>query len=584
MALRNKIKSLLNKDDDNIGVEAPISVDESGDIVPQDSGDELLSHVNRLSREQVVMFEKKSSQTEKIADNALQDVIIPFPNFEPVDFANGYNWDAKNKKYGKSYQLYLQSLRVINDLTIRYEETAEAKYLRKSQDIIESWMEYMFSEPENEMLWYDHPTANRAQLIMQFMYHAKDKVEYDVPKYMEVLDRHAKVLSNPDIYNFNNHGLMMDRTLLVLGTFLNRDDLFEKGFGRATETFWYNFSAQGVHLENSPDYHQMVVDMYKEIQEYLELSNRSFSDFIIRYIDKADEYFDILVKPDGHLPAIGDSSNTSYPLNNKKYINFNDFESGMNIIQRDGAAPFYLTFITGYTTRVHKHLDDLSITLNYNKKDFFVDPGKFNYSKSPIRRYMMRAPAHSTIFFREKDIKYKRTNENRFTREVRNTGYYHGQAFSLVSGLNESFSESRKLERVLISFNKYDLVFILDKAYGMQEELIQNFNLHEDVKIDSKSDGTVLTHDETSITLKQFEQNELNIIKGEDEEAIAKNTVGFGKSTDTYQLQYSTLTEKGRRFDFVTAINMGGHKMEAPIFYDAHMEVIIEGEHFRINY
>src|SRR5699024_10808572 len=91
-------------------------------------------------------------------------------------------------------------------------------------------------------------------------------------------------------------------------------------------------------------------------------------------------------------------------------------EAGISVIQNNNNNPMFMTFICGYSTMVHKHKDDLSITLNYNNKDFLVDPGKYNYSSSPIRKYITSKEAHSSFYLKNYDYQLKR--DNRYTRKV----------------------------------------------------------------------------------------------------------------------------------------------------------------------
>lgn len=540
-------------------------------------------HFLNFSKEELFLFEKKSKHTFNIANNALENFIIPFPNFEAANFNNGFNWEIRNKKFGKSYQLYIQSLRVINDLLIAFENTNNNDYLLKSKEIIDSWIEYKNTQPNNNMIWYDHPAANRAQLIVQFLYFAARNLDIDYSTYIETLEDHLKVLKDDSIYNFNNHGLMMDKTLFVLGIALDRKDAFEHGLRRATETFWYNFSSNAIHLENSPEYHAMVTDIYRELQEFISNYNYSFSEYILEYLKQSDEYFDILVKPNGYLPQIGDSISKPHSLVNKKYKNLNDYESGMNILQRGGDKPVYITFIAGYSTQVHKHFDDLSITLNYNGHDFLVDPGKFNYSRSPLRNYVKSAKAHSTPFFSE--YKYTRSNENRFTRAVRTLGYYHFEDYSIVSGVNESFSENTFIKRTIILLNHHDIVMVMDSTRSAETtKIIQNFNLDESVNISrTDKDDYILENKGVEISISQFISSRSEIINGENEEERAKNTVGFGKLTDTKQIQFHGESYSKERMNFITLINLNHHNITKFEKDNSSIEMLVDQHSYHIN-
>src|SRR5699024_2535644 len=148
-----------------------------------------------------------------------------------------------------------------------------------------------------KMVWYDHPTANRTQVLIQYLYLIQDTdIEVDYDLFRAVLNKHAEVLSNDDIYINNNHGLMMDKSLMVLGHVLNEQKYFLKGYYRSIDTFLYSFSTKGSHLENSPEYHNMVVRMYEELQKYLVNNNKSYNENVLGVLEIAKSYLNIIVK------------------------------------------------------------------------------------------------------------------------------------------------------------------------------------------------------------------------------------------------------------------------------------------------
>ncbi|CDZ99677.1 Heparinase II/III-like protein [Jeotgalicoccus saudimassiliensis] len=542
----------------------------------------LHEHIKSLPEELIRSFENHNKDKKVKVDNVLNNVIQVWPNLPDIKFSSTFNWDEQDDKSGNTFQLYLQSLRFLNDLIVIYYEENDDLVLNKIYEISSSWIEYARLKPNNDMIWYDHPTAVRAQILIQFMYIViKKNIDINLDKYFNILESHIDVLTDSKNYNFNNHGLMMDRSLLLIGNFLNRKDLMTTGISRSTEAFWYNYSSKGIHLENSPEYHLLVTKLYKKIQKYLELSSLSYSEHILSYLEKADNYFNVLVRPDGYLPPIGDSSEIKYDLSNKHYEHLNDGELGLNIYQRNNEIPLYLTFISGYSSRVHKHLDDLSITLNYNFKNYLVDPGKYNYSSSPIRKYMMRETSHSTLFF--KKYKYKRTNENRFTRKVRTNGYYHGENFSILSGINESFNNGVKLERKVIVFKHYDLIVLIDKGHiEKPSTLIQNFNLHQDVLVKKGRNEALLRNKGDSVKIQQFLNTNLKLIKGEDEKVIAKNTLKTGKEINTKQLQFSKLSSNDD-FDFITALNLKNYSIDIKVVKNKMLKILIDNEEFNIS-
>lgn len=497
-----------------------------------------------------------ADRTKNISNRAIENIIIPFPGFDEVSFDEKI-WNViKKSKYGQSYTLYIHTLRVCVELLLQFEHTNEKKYYEKAREIIFSWLDFSKFETDNKMVWYDHTTANRTQVIIHFIYVSEkigEVIDYDL--FASTLRKHAEVLMNDDIHNLNNHGLMMDRALMILGNVLKDESYKQKGIFRAVNTFWFSFSHNGIHLENSPQYHNMVLRMYEEIEEYLNTRNESLGKPIVEYMKLAKEYSAFIVRPNRRIASLGDSSN-GFKKIKKQYKNIYDREAGISIIQHEEPTPFFLTFICGYSTKVHKHKDDLSITLNYNKEDFFVDPGPYNYSKHKIRKYMTSKEAHSSFYLTDFDYSIKESN--RYTRKITLESYFENDDFCMVKGSHHDYNGSHaKLSRDIINFKESDLIIILDdvKTSVTKHKLkfTQNFNLDKNIIIEEKQDRVILTNKNQSLTLQQFNEfNSLNIIKGDKEKPIAVNTTGFGKATETKQLQYKTETID--KSVFITAI------------------------------
>ena len=495
---------------------------------------------------------KRTRHTEHIAVQALNNQIIPFPNFQSVAYNQEIWTTKKQEKYGNSYQLYIHSLRVCAELILEYEKTLNIDYLLKVKDIIEAWINFSKKKINPKMLWTDHPTSNRVQVIVHFLYYANiNNIKYNKKTYKNILLKHAYILSDPKNYRNYNHGIMMDRALLVLGNILNKKELYKLGYYRAIDTFWHSFSSQGIHLENSPEYHNMVVKMYNEIERYLNQYNDSFGRNIIGYLKMAQEYPKIMMKNDKTLPSIGDSGRGKYKYT-KQYKNIFDIEAGISLLQNE-QMKMYLTYICGYSTDTHKHKDDLSITFNYQGKDFFVDPGKYNYSKSEIRKYIVSEKAHSS--FMPLNSNYTIKYSNRFDRKVALTNYLETPEYTLVKGEHKDFdNEKLILKRTLIMSEKLPLFIIIDESEGNESlDYIQRYNLHEDVVITNQFNNEIhLKNEDTEITIQQFTPSKSKVKKGSIEEAVAVNAVSFGKVKETSQIQFERNTDKDNIF--ITAI------------------------------
>lgn len=496
------------------------------------------------------LFEVKKRK-QSIAKYALNNKIVPFPGFNSTSF-NDKIWTVKkSEKYGNSYTLYLHSLRVTVELMLAYEATKEIEYFNKAEEIINSWIKHSQTDDDNPMIWYDHTTANRTQALIHYLYLADElNRDIDEEKWISLLKKHSEIMSNDEIYKFNNHGLMMDRSLMILGYILDDKSSITKGKSRAVNTFWYSFSSQGIHLENSPQYHTMVVRMYNEIEAYLNKKDDSLGEHVVNYLKLAKEYIPLVTKPNQRLSSIGDSGSDKQPRE-KQYKNIYDREAGISILQYKDPTPFFVTFIAGYSSRVHKHKDDLSITLNYKEKDFFVDPGKYSYTRNKTRTYITSPSAHSTFYLQ--DFNYNIHLENRYNRKIVFEGYDDNKTYTLVKGRHGDYTGcSSELTRTVIQLKGYPVLILLDNLDTDNKNplnLVQKFNLASTVKIEKGDSSYRLISDGEEMIVRQYlETNDKGIIKGDKSKPVAVNSAGFAKVKETNQLVFKKSTTESNVF------------------------------------
>lgn len=496
--------------------------------------------LNVSSKDLLKLFTKRSNTVE-IANMALNNKIVPFNDFDAVTF-NTDMWETfKSEKYGNTYQLYIQSLRICVHLLLVYESSREDKYFDKASEIINSWLKYSLVETNNKMVWYDHPTASRVHVITHFVYLAKKhKKKFNEKQVIKSLKIHAEILLSDDNYKMNNHGVMVDRSLLLLGNVLEDPYIFNKAYGRIKKNYWHNFSLKGVHLENSPDYHVMVLKMFKDISKYLKKHDMGLGKDIDEHMNKSESYQNYVLKPSMSFPTIGD---TEYRKRNIKkiYNNIYDPEAGLCIVQSNIRKPIYLSFVCGYSSKVHKHKDDLSITLNYNEDDFIFDPGKYNYGKNKIRQYLTSKEAHSAFYLQEKDYDIKNENAN-----IKFNQYYETKDYVHVVGKHSDYNDtSIVLTRHIIQFKEELLIIIIDQASNYDENhmFVQNYNIPKNINIVQKDELVFLISKKDKIIMRQENFNTDTLVKNSNEskpEAIA--SYNFNEISECKQIQFKNYT------------------------------------------
>ncbi|MBS4223365.1 alginate lyase family protein [Bacillus sp. FJAT-49682] len=352
----------------------------------------------------------------------------------------------------------------------------------------------------------------------------------------------------------------MDRALIQSGVvfeYEQSDNWINKGLFRLKDNFYHSYSSRGIHLENSSEYHLVVQNHFISIEDFLNKYNLSLGSEIVDIFEQIEDYYSYILKPDGFLPTIGDSSRKKINNKNKKYTSLLDLDAGIAILQsKNNSNPkrsTWMSFVCGYSTLTHKHLDDLSITLFYNGDDIFVDSGKHSYGSSPARGYVRSAKAHNTIVINDKN--YKLPKPKIAKDKITITDYASNQIYYFVKGRNFAY-EGVSIERSLIFF-KPDVCIILDRIMnGQSQKVSQIFNLGPSTSVIQKDiNHTIIKAPNSHIHIEQLNgADELVVHKGNKDKPYAVISEQFSKLTETHQLEYIV---NGDKVFFLTVIRMG---------------------------
>ncbi|MBS3679336.1 heparinase II/III family protein [Ornithinibacillus massiliensis] len=534
----------------------------------------LTQHNNQFDYYQEIPIEKLIKTTKishksiEIADGILQNEFFFLGNLEKIQFGTEIDWNYQHSNAANTYQLYIQTLNVISYLCDAFVETKETIYLYKAYTLLLDWILYIKTDKhENLYKWVDHTVANRTLNIIYFFNLSKNEINIDESIIADILIQHGHFLYDDKNYVKNNHGIMVDRSLLVLSVFLNNHDesprWFEKAKLRVRDAFLRDFSFQGVHLENSPAYHKMVKTMFEKIQGFLIEHNLTLGDDISEKLKMTKNYLKYILKPNGYLPTIGDTALSK--LNVKKtFKSFHDSEAGITIMQsknKNDLDSTWLSFICGYGSKTHKHRDDLSINLYYKGEDILVDSGQYNYDLyDKYRQYILSPQSHSTIIQKNKNYKIKPPHENKEL--IKTVNYSSNSLYDYVKGIHKGY-DGFSLERSIIFF-KPDIILIYDKAISNEVRIFQqNFNLAPHIEVLSKNREKVVCNSSNSkIVFKQFiKTGQVQQFNGDRETPRAVISEKFGKIIDNTQIVFST---KGSNVKFLTAIllDKGEKKLE----------------------
>lgn len=495
---------------------------------------------------------KLSKEREKV-EAFLNQKLIVRKGFAPINIEKGINWDYQHKNNANTYQTYLHGLGIVTDLLKVSMNDNRTDLLIFARDIIIDW-ETKNPITKKGYVWKEHPVSTRINNIVEFQEATSDiKIPEDV--FSRILKTHCDYLYDEKNYKSNNHGLMMDYALLNASRFITnkkeKNMYIDKAIYRVKYLLLRDFSRRGVHLENSPEYHRLVLNLIKKIETVLKKNKRNLGKDETELISLAHEYKQYIIQPNNKYPLIGDTGNI-YDKNIKKiYSDFVDYESGIAILQNKNTKNLerstMLTFKSGYHKLTHKHKDDLSYSFYIDGQELLVDSGKYSYNtKDPIRKHLYSPKGHNTIFIENKT--YKLENPMRDQRKMKISRYINKPKYKMVTGINSLYTNSNLTRYNILTKNNFNIVVdrIISKG---DENIYQIFNLNEDAVVKEIDTRTyeILFNNEVFV-IKTFEHYNTSI-KSEVRDGFISRE--FNKYNENKQVVFNQTSDNAT---FITAV------------------------------
>lgn len=531
---------------------------------------------------------KQSPQRiETYAQNWISGVVdLGYDNLDKIPYSiDCIQWDdLPLTKNNNTFLLYFYGLRGIYLLAHSFRFTKKKEYIEYSLKILDSYYKYITSDVQkNRMVNNDHALSERIENIV-YLYtcikHSDYTFEIDEEMFDFLIDDAIHKLLDPKIYQKNhNHGLIADKALLI-GLYFsgNQDDKINFVVKRLHEQVIYGFDNDGVHKENSFDYHVAMLDLLIGCEQALAVMN--YNDFQLgSFINNAKKFCIYALKPNGARPLFGDSkgwsghrppSISSYSNDQLKYVLSGAqtgekptelstiFSSGylffrQHFNHKDFAAATWVSLRCGYSTRVHKHRDDMSLCLYSKGIDIFIDPGMYNFLyRHPMRDYMESMAAHTTVGI--KDCQYSIASGN-------------GRKFKILYQKNtESYDyaicsshvyQNTSIYRHIYYIRNYNIIIIHDEIYSLSNNtFVQYFHLGPELTVD-KDNHTYILHNKNNtckIYMHQMTPIETSRMLFADQTTPwSYLSTGFGSVLPTYSLEY---TQSGNKVDFITCIDI----------------------------
>lgn len=323
-------------------------------------------------------------------------------------------------------RLDFHALRWAVDLFDAFDATQDRDYLCAGVSLVRQWIRECLDCEDAGNVWSDHATALRAIVLCQAWCRGRLAKLLDTEAAGELLEtasRHARKLALECFYRpDHDHGVTQAYGQLALGLcFGHAPDApawVAQGLARLERQMEDNVSTEGILKEHSPYYQLYVLQQFYYAYEFGRRAGVSFSP---RYVARLSQMAAAAIgsmKPDGTLPAFGDTSKSSAividPLSILSSLEktalaadakrgvwmdggYAVFRSAPDSTERAIDERFLMVRFANFPMP-HLHDDLLSFEFYAYGDDLIVDSGgPFQYGHPARTGYFTRVAAHNTV-------------------------------------------------------------------------------------------------------------------------------------------------------------------------------------------
>jgi hypothetical protein len=326
---------------------------------------------------------------------------------------------------------------VVN-LLAAYGRTKNPVYLERAKEITARWIAECLYIEQPRRVWDDHVTALRVIALCKLWVACRGdhgSTSEFLSELLSAIVRHANKLAHPKFYRArHNHGVTQAYALLAVGLFFpvhpHASKWVELACTRIEAQMAENVSEEGMHCEHSPYYHFYVFNQFLYAYQLSWAYGIEFSQAFVHRLKGMMICSAYLLKPDGTLPALGDTCRASPVLTGVE--NGPSWLAGTKQIYRysrsmgvSGTLPeensvclpnaglallrggwgterkfedeCFVAVRTRTFDTAHIHRDQLSFELYAYGDDLLVDSGgPYGYG-DPLRDFFLSTAAHNTI-------------------------------------------------------------------------------------------------------------------------------------------------------------------------------------------
>lgn len=325
--------------------------------------------------------------------------------------------------------------------------TKDKKYADKFAGLITDWMERAPLTTESRATtWRSLEAGIRIEhWLKSFLLFADSPAltEALMARAEEILQQHAEYLLevNLPFHHLSNWGVLQNHGLVLLGLYFDREDWVNEAVRRLDEETYLQVFSDGSQWEQSPMYHCEVMYGLMDSLLHLKRFGKAAPERLRKAVHQMAYALAYWCKPDGYMPCHGDSDHIdARDLIAEGALLFDDgvlktmahstfFEDNLwnfgaagktaydalqakkpaetskaltdagNYMIRSSWEPDadYVRLHSGCMGSGHGHGDQLHVDYFSRGEDILIDPGRFTYVDSPIRKELKMPSGHNTV-------------------------------------------------------------------------------------------------------------------------------------------------------------------------------------------
>jgi len=382
--------------------------------------------INSIKELTLKYFDIEVKEYPDLEINYCDDEFIPRgrKELDPVVITDSFDW-SEDKYNDRNWMFQLHSLRMMDPYLIN-----AVKSLRKGNfkdaiwcaehghKILNSWIDF-HKNKKSKYQWYDMSVGLRVlriALLHYIFYFLKDGDREE--QYVEILEEHLDNLADESKINKGNHGLFQISALKCAAEVLIKhggeaDFEYYKNASFLADRLMLNhikgqFTDNGLHVENSPDYHFFVLSKVKSFLACPWWAELCDNQEINALLHKAEILKYWLVDSYGRCLPVGDSSETqrvkdfSDTMWDVDKITYGDyaslcFDGYYQVRGNEEINDSILFFMGAHHSNIHAHDDLQSLIWQENGEYLLVDGGKYGYKSDKYRSYFRSSRAHNVL-------------------------------------------------------------------------------------------------------------------------------------------------------------------------------------------